>query len=527
MLNPFTTIKASEFSGLSDEKPNKGVISISVDGSRCFSYSNIHRLLPSEGNKFVLAGCTHFANNYNYSYLRFSSYNNILVYSIIQLLLMKINMLLSMNCSFLLALCCVLPMSMAFVSPQSQTTKTLRAAGVELHSVRTAVRIPKLGREVSNYADVYERARLRTAQASVPVAVPTWLSEPMELYNPKSINEYNPSSRPVAASVSVPSERTRTERNLSQMIQGDHRETWALNTGRHSVHEQVVSLQTNGRPLHADLELWDGPNNVPQKIRLWSEDGQAFPFTSMLTNPGGVLSIRNTGSLAFPLTAGVRAGAPLVVAPSFLDQYYEGRPAHGPDQSRFSSFSYDNFSRTAAAASAVPMGKTIQGEGSLNTFTVHPSVKSVRITAQSYGTPIMSVIELWQGPGAAKQTAQVYSQDGQNRPFSAVLETPGNGCVIAIRNVGNMAFPMAATVEPYEGGELYNRNDYRESDYSKIYNNIQNKWGHSDHILKENLRGDFGRTFHSNQNAYIQEEELSWEEEFSKKEEAFRHSGIW
>jgi hypothetical protein len=241
----------------------------------------------------------------------------------------------------------------------------------------------------------------------------------------------------------------------------------------------------------------------------------------MLSNSGGVLSVRNTGSLAFPLSAGVRAGAPLVLAPSFLDQYYEGRPTHGSDQSRFSSLSYDNFSRTAAAASAVPMGKTIQGEGSLNTFTIHPSVKSVRITAQSYGTPIMSMIELWQGPGAAKQTAEVYSQDGQNRPFSAVFETPGNGCVIAIRNVGSMAFPMAATVEPYEGEELYNRNDYRESDYSKIYRNVQNKWGRDDHLLVENLRGDFGRTFYSNQDTQLPEEI------FSRKEQVFQHAGVW
>jgi hypothetical protein len=439
-------------------------------------------------------------------------------------------MVLPMNFAFLLALCCVLhvPVSTAFVTPQSQTTKTLRASGVELHSVRTStdVRIPKLGREASNYADVYERARVRTEQASV--AIPTWLSEPWEKFGPDSISEYEPSTRlasvpvavPSSVPVSIPSERTRTERHLCQMIQGDHRETWALN-GRTDLHEQVVSLQTNGRPLHADLELWDGPNNVPQKVRLWSEDGQAYPFTSMLSNSGGVLSVRNTGSLAFPLSAGVRAGAPLVLAPSFLDQYYEGRPTHGSDQSRFSSLSYDNFSRTAAAASAVPMGKTIQGEGSLNTFTIHPSVKSVRITAQSYGTPIMSMIELWQGPGAAKQTAEVYSQDGQNRPFSAVFETPGNGCVIAIRNVGNMAFPMAATVEPYEGEELYNRNDYRESDYSKIYRNVQNKWGRDDHLLVENLRGDFGRTFYSNQDTQLPEEI------FSRKEQVFQHAGVW
>merc|ERR1712021_183463 len=79
------------------------------------------------------------------------------------------------------------------------------------------------------------------------------------------------------------------------------------------------------------------------------------------------------------------------------------------------------------------MGTTIQG-GALRTYPFDPSVDSV---------------ELLQGPNNNKQIIELYTEDGNDRPFFCVLETPGSGNVMRVVNTAPVEFPMTASVVPH------------------------------------------------------------------------------
>ena len=44
---------------------------------------------------------------------------------------------------------------------------------------------------------------------------------------------------------------------------------------------------------------------------------------------------------------------------------------------------------------------------------------------------------------------EIYGSDGYKRPLFVVLETPGEGNMLRIRNDATQEFPLYATIEPY------------------------------------------------------------------------------
>jgi len=44
---------------------------------------------------------------------------------------------------------------------------------------------------------------------------------------------------------------------------------------------------------------------------------------------------------------------------------------------------------------------------------------------------------------------EVYTEDGLERPFHMILDTPGVGNVIRIVNSATVEFPLTAALEPY------------------------------------------------------------------------------
>merc|ERR1719240_83065 len=88
----------------------------------------------------------------------------------------------------------------------------------------------------------------------------------------------------------------------------------------------------------------------------------------------------------------------------------------------------------------------VQG-GSLRTWSFRsPLVEQVQVVLSTEGRPLDADVELWHGPDNTPYKMRVYVENGQLRPFSAVIETPRGPNTVAIRNIGQIEFPLAANV---------------------------------------------------------------------------------
>jgi len=197
------------------------------------------------------------------------------------------------------------------------------------------------------------------------------------------------------------------------LIQGGSLKTWSYAST--AVDRVQVVLTTEGRPLDADVELWQGPDNTPCKMRVYSEDGSTRPFNCVIETPRGpnTVAIRNIGQIEFPLGAEITA---------------------------------NDTEEPIADFRATSM--TVQG-GALRTYPFDPSVESVEITLKTDGRPLNSRIELLQGPNNNKQVIELYTEDGLDRPFFCILETMGSGNVVRVVNTAPVEFPLTASVQPH------------------------------------------------------------------------------
>ncbi|KAL7487468.1 hypothetical protein ACHAW6_013065 [Cyclotella cf. meneghiniana] len=223
-------------------------------------------------------------------------------------------------------------------------------------------------------------------------------------------------------------------------IQGGSRRTFNAPYDRDLSH---VFLETDGRPLDTEIELWDGPNNTPTRLKVYSEDGRMRPINAIIENPlkgmrGNTMSVRNMGPMEFPINAGVGSVG------GSMQQFRNGRSLVGSEGAYLSERDLNGFTRPSPS---MARGETVQG-GALRTFPLDYSVEAVQVTLTTDGLPMNAKVELWGTSSHVKQVAEIYNDNGQSRPFAAIVDTPGGSNTIAIYNTGPMEYPIKAVVEP-------------------------------------------------------------------------------
>lgn len=206
-----------------------------------------------------------------------------------------------------------------------------------------------------------------------------------------------------------------------KLIQGQTLLTWSFMSP--AIRRVQCYLSTEGRPIDAQVELWDGPDNIPHKMKVYTESGYEHPFNAIIQTPGGwnTLAVKNTGSMDFPLKATCEGVDPREPTLGYIDP--TDARTQGP--------------------------QTVQG-GALRSYTFDASVSSIQLLIKTQGRPIQCKIELIQGPNNNKQVIDLYTQNGQTYPFYAILETLGRGSVIRIINEAPIEFPITATAAPYK-----------------------------------------------------------------------------
>ncbi|KAG7372653.1 hypothetical protein IV203_018796 [Nitzschia inconspicua] len=214
------------------------------------------------------------------------------------------------------------------------------------------------------------------------------------------------------------------ETHTPTWIQGGSIRTWTFATPL--ISSVQVHLKTEGRPMNANVELWEGPDNTPQKVAVYVEDGKVRPVVCFMNTPlcQNSVSIRNTAQMEYPMQA--------VLEPSKLPT--------GDDDIELAV-------KLDRLASARP--RLIQG-GAVWTVPIPSNTDSVQLLLETQGRPLNARIELLSGPNNVKQVMEVYCEDGKVRPFYSIIQTPGVGNVIRIVNTATVEFPLTAVVEGWD-----------------------------------------------------------------------------
>ncbi|KAL7563673.1 hypothetical protein ACA910_004076 [Epithemia clementina (nom. ined.)] len=217
-------------------------------------------------------------------------------------------------------------------------------------------------------------------------------------------------------------------------VQGDSVKTVRFTT---SLIDRVrLCLRNANRPLRALIQLWQGPDNVPQQILVTSENGGEHPFSAIIETPGfnNALAIRNVGSVAFPFTATVEAELEDIVSWDSIPMAMNSQPFLA--------------ARNRLARSTTAIKQFIQG-GAVRSVRLDDEVTSAQILLTTDGRCLSATVEILYGPNNSKQIMDVYSDDGELRPLFITIDAPPGGSMVYIYNKATIAFPLFAHVEAY------------------------------------------------------------------------------
>lgn len=197
-------------------------------------------------------------------------------------------------------------------------------------------------------------------------------------------------------------------------VEGESRHTF--NFGDISQEVVQVAMETNGRPMNADIEVWIGPDWTPMKLKTYCDDGLVRPVQALVgtRNKAAQVEIRNTGPYEFPLD----------VACSY---------AKGP------------LTEIRSAIPAQQEARYVEG-GAIYSIPFDPSVDQVQVLLNTDTRQLNTVVELLNGPNNIKQQYEIFTNNGLLNSLYVVFNTPGSGNTVRIKNLAPLEFPCKAFV---------------------------------------------------------------------------------
>jgi len=197
--------------------------------------------------------------------------------------------------------------------------------------------------------------------------------------------------------------------SLAQRVEGKTRKTWKFNDL--SKDRVQVALSSEGRPVHADIQLWLGPDWTPFTLKAYSEDGKERPIQTLVgtRNKAAMIEVRNVGEYEFPFKA--------------ASNYAKGAMALVPQE-----------------IPATTDGVRVDG-GALRSFPLDPSAQQLEVVLNTEGKQLNAKIELLNAPNNPKQTFEVFTNNGELNSLCVCFNTPDAGNTLRIRNLAPVEFP--------------------------------------------------------------------------------------
>lgn len=195
-------------------------------------------------------------------------------------------------------------------------------------------------------------------------------------------------------------------------------------------------------------------NAQHSSVALNSFNGRPFGYRGD-NNEGRFETMSKVGDRIDPVILPVTSSTdpiagPMPAAPGSLLVDSSGTSIGPMPQSSSSSMVVSGASQAADMQLATNMETlspvVVQG-GALRTWSFPtPELERVLVSLTTEGRHIMANIKVCQGPDNAPQIIDVFIDKGYLRPFKTVIETPGGGSSIFIRNTGPIEYPIQATV---------------------------------------------------------------------------------
>jgi len=195
-----------------------------------------------------------------------------------------------------------------------------------------------------------------------------------------------------------------------QRIEGKSRKTWKFNDI--SKDRVQVALASEGRPIHADTELWIGPDWTPFTLKVYSEDGKVRPIQTLIgtRNKVATLEVRNIGEYEFPFNAASNyAQGTMVTLPLDIPVDTGG-------------------------------GERVDG-GALRSYPLDPMTEQLEVVLNTDERQLHARIEVLNAPNNAKQTYEVFTNNGLLNSLCVAFNIPDATSTVRIVNLAPVEFP--------------------------------------------------------------------------------------